>query len=79
MQSSTERDDFVRIASEHILEGMESNFDKYNADFIGSFGQLYDVTSIMHYGAYGFSKDGYATIIPNVISYIYKLSKKMII
>lgn len=69
MQSATERDDFVRIAWENIQAGTESNFNTYDATRISNFGELYDVTSVMHYGAYGFTKNGFATIIPNV-SYI---------
>lgn len=81
MQSASERDDFVRIAWQHLAPGTEHNFNKYDADRISNFGELYDVTSIMHYSAYGFSKNGYATIIPNVrlgcvrfTNSIYKLS-----
>lgn len=66
MQSATERDDFVRIAWENIQAGTEGNFNKYEADRISNFGELYDVTSVMHYGAFGFSRNGFATIIPNV-------------
>lgn len=66
MQSATERDDFVRIAFDHIEAGREHNFNTYDANRISNFGELYDVTSVMHYSAYGFTKDGFATIIPNV-------------
>lgn len=68
MQSATERDDFVRIAWENIQAGTENNFNKYDADRISNFGELYDVTSVMHYSAYGFTRNGFATIIPNVSS-----------
>lgn len=77
MQSATERDDFVRIAWEHMTPGTESNFNKYEADRITNFGHTYDVTSIMHYSAYGFSKNGYATIIPNDISLIDVLGQRV--
>ena len=77
MQSATERDDFVRIAFEHIQEGTANNFNKYDANTISNFGELYDVTSVMHYGAYGFTKNGYATIVPNVSAL--SLSKNKII
>lgn len=66
MQSATERDDFVRIAWEHIQRGMEHNFNRYDAERITNFGVEYDVTSVMHYSAYAFTSNGYATIIPNV-------------
>lgn len=66
MQSATERDDFVRIAFDHMEAGREHNFNIYDANRISNFGELYDVTSVMHYSAYGFTKDGFATTIPNV-------------
>jgi len=70
MQSATERDDFVRIAWENIQAGTENNFNTYGAERISNFGELYDVTSVMHYSAWGFSKNGFATIIPNDITLI---------
>lgn len=66
MQSASERDDYVKIAYEHILADLEHNFDKYPADMISNYGVDYDVLSVMHYPAYGFTKNGYATIIPHV-------------
>lgn len=66
MQSATERDDYVKIAYEHILSGLEHNFEKYPADLISNYGVDYDVLSVMHYPGYGFTKNGYATIIPHV-------------
>ena len=66
MQSATERDAFVRIAWDHISPGHEHNYNKYDANVISNFNEQYDVLSVMHYSAYGFSKDGYATIVPNV-------------
>ena len=67
MQSSTDREDYVRIAWDHIEEGYAHNFNAYGSDEVTSFGLKYDVQSIMHYSAYSFTKDGYATLIPNVI------------
>lgn len=66
MQSATERDDYVMIAWEHIIPGMEHNFNTYGADVITNFGVEYDVVSVMHYNAYAFTKNGFATIIPYV-------------
>lgn len=66
MHSATERDDFVRIAWENIQAGTESNFNTYPDSYISNFGELYDVTSVMHYNAYSATKNGFATIIPNV-------------
>ncbi|KAJ6647407.1 Meprin A subunit beta [Pseudolycoriella hygida] len=70
MQSATERDDYVLIAWQHIIPGMEHNFNKYGADVITNFGVEYDVVSVMHYNAYAFTRNGFATIIPYDISLI---------
>jgi len=77
MQSATERDDFVRIAWENIQAGTENNFNVYGADRISNFGELYDVTSVMHYSAFGFSKNGFATIIPNDITQINIMGQRL--
>lgn len=66
MQSSTERDQYVRVAWEHIQEGLQHNFNTYDVDYITNFGFEYDIRSIMHYSAYSFTKNGFATLIPNV-------------
>lgn len=66
MHSATERDDFVRIAWENILPGVESNFNTYPAERISNFGELYDVGSVMHYNAFSGTRNGFATIIPHV-------------
>lgn len=71
MQSATERDDFVKIEWDHIAEDHKKNFNKYDSNRITNFGEMYDVNSIMHYSAYGFSKNGYATIVPNVRMCVY--------
>ncbi|KAF2884812.1 hypothetical protein ILUMI_21345 [Ignelater luminosus] len=63
-QSATERDDYVAIQWQNIMQGTEHNFDKYPADMISSFGEEYDYASIMHYDKYAFSANGQPTIIP---------------
>jgi len=70
MQSATERDDFVTIMWDHIQSGTEGNFNTYPADRISNFGVDYDPTSVMHYSAYGFSRNGFATIVPHDITLI---------
>lgn len=66
MQSASDRDDFVTIAWQNIAEGREENFIKFDAEVISHFGIEYDIRSIMHYGAYAYSKNGFATVIPHV-------------
>lgn len=66
MQSSYERENYVRVAWEHIQDGLAHNFNQYDTDYITHFGHEYDIRSIMHYSAYSFTKNGFATLIPNV-------------
>ena len=54
-QSRPDRDNYVTINTENILEGNEHNFQK--AAGIDSLGTAYDYNSVMHYDEYTFSKD----------------------
>lgn len=63
-QSRNDRDQFVEIKYANILEGFESNFDKFGPaqGFFDYFD--YDYGSLMHYGGGNFSKNGQPTIVP---------------
>ncbi|KAH8293081.1 hypothetical protein KR044_000944, partial [Drosophila immigrans] len=63
-QSTWNRDEFVRIATENIVDGKEHNFEKYSESLVENFDQTYDYGSVMHYTPYGFSKNGEMTIVP---------------
>ncbi|EDW64327.1 seminal metalloprotease 1 [Drosophila virilis] len=63
-QSSSDRDDYVRIVLENIQEGKEHNFQKYDENRVDNFDQTYDYGSVLHYTPYGFSKNGEMTIVP---------------
>ena len=43
---------------------MESNFDITSTSFVTTQGIPYDLSSIMHYGAFDFSRNGQPTIEP---------------
>lgn len=75
-QSSTDRDEHVKIEWKHIIEGLDYNFNKYNSSFVTDFGTGYDYGSILHYSAYAFTKNGYATIIPNNITLINRIGQR---
>ncbi|TMW46256.1 hypothetical protein DOY81_008665, partial [Sarcophaga bullata] len=64
MQSAANRDDYVYIATEHIQDGKEHNFNKYNHTYVDDFDEEYDYGSVLHYSAYAFSADGEMTIVP---------------
>lgn len=59
-QSRSDRDEYVKIHFENIQKGREIAFDKYSNTKNQGF--PYDYGSIMHYGAYYFSKNGKKTI-----------------
>ena len=65
-QSTTERDDFVKILWENIESGHEQNFNKYEASKVTSYGIEYDYGSVMHYSEKAFSKNNQSTIEPLV-------------
>jgi len=60
-QNRPDRDSFVRIATENILDGYANQFDKYNGK---NFSTPYDYNSIMHSDDTELSKNGRKTIIP---------------
>ena len=63
-QSRADRDTYVSIAWENIDEDHRYNFNQHISD--GQDYGDYDYSSIMHYGAYYFSKNGKKTIQPLV-------------
>lgn len=65
-QSSWNRDDFVEVKEENILEGKEHNFRKYTEKQVTDFGVGYDYGSVLHYSGFAFTKNGEATIVPKL-------------
>lgn len=57
-----DRDDYVIINLDNVVDGYERAFGKERTD--SSFGQPYDYRSVMHYGARAFSKNGQDTVVP---------------
>ncbi|XP_067456229.1 meprin A subunit beta-like [Thunnus thynnus] len=62
-QSRYDRDDYVTIVPENIIEGFERNFRKASAEDSTTHGVPYDYWSVMHYGADFFSNGNGSTII----------------
>ena len=67
-QSRCDRNKYVTVHYNNIKSGKSHNFKKHcsGATDIGS----YNYNSIMHYGRYGFSKNGKATLVPKKNVYI---------
>lgn len=62
MQSSHNRDNYIRIKTENIKPSQIHNFYKYSNRHISHFGTSYDLDSIMHYSKKAFSRNGRDTI-----------------
>ena len=62
MHSSPERDDWVTIMFENIIDDKKDNFRKYSSTEVTNFAVQYDYGSVMHYPANAFSKNGDKTI-----------------
>lgn len=60
------RDEFIDIHWENVEIGKEIQFRKYTNPELTLSDSNYDYSSIMHYGAYYFSKNGRPTIVPKV-------------
>ncbi|XP_044743978.1 zinc metalloproteinase nas-8-like [Chrysoperla carnea] len=63
--NSHDRDKYIHVFRDHIIEGEESWIEWIaNPEDSSHFGYGYDFDSIMHYPSYAFSKDGHDTIVP---------------
>ncbi|XP_069461262.1 meprin A subunit alpha-like [Ambystoma mexicanum] len=60
--SRTDRDDYVHIWWDEIIEGYAYAFDRYDDDFITDLNTPYDYDSVMHYGPLSFNKNDVPTI-----------------
>ncbi|CAH2068284.1 unnamed protein product, partial [Iphiclides podalirius] len=63
MQSTHNRDDYVRIVEENLIPGTEHNFAIYDSSLVDNLDIEYDYVSCLHYGPYAFSSNGEKTII----------------
>lgn len=66
MHNAPDRDNFIKINEENIVDLEKTNFAKCGNKIVGHFDEKYDYYSIMHYDAYSFSKNLKPTIEPLV-------------
>lgn len=62
MQSHPQRDKFIKINKNNVMNGFEDQFDIIHN--IDDFGTGYDYFSIMQYSSFAFSGNGKATMLP---------------
>ncbi|XP_027574139.1 meprin A subunit alpha isoform X2 [Pipra filicauda] len=56
-QSRMDRDDYVKIWWDEIIQGREHNFAKYDDSYITDLNTPYDYESLMHYAPFSFNKN----------------------
>lgn len=66
MQSAFDRDDYVIVFWDNIMENQKHNFHKSLDTQVAYFNTSYDLDSIMHYEEFAFSINGEQTMIPVV-------------
>ncbi|XP_052753866.1 uncharacterized protein LOC113522967 isoform X2 [Galleria mellonella] len=66
MQSSPDRDDYIDVIWENIVQPARHNFRKYNTFAVSDFGVGYDYDSVLHYSRRAFSANGQDTIVPKM-------------
>lgn len=64
MQSTYNRNEYVRIVTENIKPSRLHNFITYRKSMVEDFGTEYDYGSILHYSPVAFSANGEKTIEP---------------
>ena len=60
--SRPDRDDYIQVNKENILNGFESEFEIIPDDEINTLGIGYDYASIMHYGPTIFGRQSFVTL-----------------
>ncbi|XP_037960896.1 seminal metalloprotease 1-like [Teleopsis dalmanni] len=63
-QSASDRDNYIDVLYDNIVDGKEFNFKRYTDDVITDFDVGYDYDSCLHYRPGAFSKNGEDTIVP---------------
>jgi len=61
-QSRHDRDDYIKIIWDNVMQGYKSQYNKAKNSSFDSYGVDYDYASVMHYDKYGFTKNGEPTI-----------------
>ncbi|XP_057190691.1 meprin A subunit beta, partial [Triplophysa rosa] len=76
-QSRSDRDDYVSIIWEHISEGKEHNFNKYNDTTSSALNVPYDYGSMMHYSKKAFQNGIEPTIVTKIPAFSDVIGQRM--
>ncbi|XP_028630720.1 meprin A subunit beta [Grammomys surdaster] len=76
-QSRADRDDYVTIVWDRILEGREHNFNIYNDSVSDSLNVPYDYNSVMHYSKTAFQNGTESTIITRISDFEDVIGQRM--
>ena len=63
--SREDRDNYVRVIANNIMQGFESAFGKVTSDQATTLNLGYDYASIMHYSATTFARQGASALVAN--------------
>ncbi|XP_029417342.1 meprin A subunit beta [Nannospalax galili] len=76
-QSRADRDDYVMIVWDRILEGREHNFNVYDDRVSDSLNVPYDYTSVMHYSKTAFQNGTEPTIVTRISDFEDVIGQRM--
>ncbi|XP_077581372.1 meprin A subunit beta [Stigmatopora nigra] len=76
-QSRADRDDYVKIMWDYIIEGREHNFKIHNDTTSSSLGVPYDYGSMMHYSKGAFSNGSEPTIVTRIPAFADVIGQRM--
>ncbi|XP_022533895.2 meprin A subunit beta [Astyanax mexicanus] len=76
-QSRSDRDDYVTIMWDRILEGREHNFNKYDDTTSSNLNVPYDYGSMMHYSKNSFRNGTEPTIVTKIPAFLDVIGQRM--
>ncbi|CAK8679158.1 unnamed protein product [Clavelina lepadiformis] len=61
-QCRPDRDGYIKVNWENVLDAYRAHYRVMDVKYVVDLGSPYDFDSVMHYGKYGFSRNGKATV-----------------
>lgn len=79
MHNSVDRDDYVTIYLDNVIESARRNFDKVNPSQYNNLNTPYDLRSVLHYARWSFSSNGLNVIVPHDTSYLEMIGQQEVL